>query len=94
MLQLSHRYARSHSEAAILRRHKISSEHDYPDAATSCLIDNILRIHTSGYRRCSVVVEVEMQLTVSGCKLQVFEEQGVVQKSQSIEDIEIELSIL
>lgn len=35
-----------------------------------------------------------MQLTVSGSKLQVFEEQGVIQKSQSVKDIEVELSTL
>lgn len=40
----------------------------------------------------AVVVNVEMQLAISGAELLLLQEQWVVQQGQSVEDIKIELN--
>lgn len=66
-------------------------KHDHPNTASFLLVDVVLHINSTSDCTCTVVEQIEMQLTVSRAELLRFEEERVVKKGKSIEDVEIVL---
>ena len=69
-------------------------QHDNSNTAHLILIRQVLVIDTTRDRRCTVVVQVEMELAIAGAKLELFEEQRVVVQSKSIEDVKFGLDVV
>lgn len=69
----------------------LSLKHDNPNTASLLFVDVVPPVDSASDCRCTVVVQIEMQLTIPRSKLLWFEEKGVIKKGQSIEDIEIVL---
>ena len=65
--------------------------HDYSYPSPFRSIDTVFRVDTTGHRRRAVVVEVVVQLTVTTAEFQLFQEERIVQESEGVEDVEIEL---
>ena len=70
---------------------KTVSEHDHSYTTTPLLVHIVLGIDSASNRKCSVIEKIVVQLTISRSKLLPFEEQGIIQEGQRIEDIKIEL---
>lgn len=66
-------------------------QHDNTHATHLLLIGQVLVVDATGDGRRAVVVQVEVELTVTGAKLELFEEQRVVVQSESVEDVELGL---
>lgn len=69
-------------------------EHDNTDTAHVLIRRQVLVIDSARDKRRTVVVKVVVQLTVSCAKLLLLEEQRVVEKRKSIQDIEFGLRYL
>lgn len=68
-----------------------SLKHDHPNTASFLLVNVVLHINSTGDCTCTVVEQIEMQLTVSRAEFLRFEEERVVKKGESIEHVEIVL---
>lgn len=66
-------------------------QHDNANSSHSLLIRQILLVDSSRNRGGSVIVEVEMELTIACAEFELLEEQGVIVKCESVEDVEFRL---
>lgn len=63
-------------------------QHNNPNPIHLRLINLIILIHTATQLRRPPVKQVKVQLSITGLELVVFEEQGVVEEGQGVEDVE------
>lgn len=66
-------------------------QHDKPNAPHLLLVRQVPLVDSSRYRRCAVVIQVVVKLAVTSSELELFEEQGVVEQSEGIENVEFGL---
>jgi len=71
-------------------RHSTMPRLKHDDTNTSHLgvIGEVLVVNSTHNRRSTVVVEVEVQLTIAGAELEILKEQRVVVRSEGVEDVE------
>jgi hypothetical protein len=67
-------------------------EHDDTNASHLGLVGEVLVVDSTRNRRSTVIVEVEMQLTITGAELEFLKEQRVVVRSKGVEDVETGLN--
>lgn len=63
------------------------SQHHNAHASSPLLIGKILLVDSARNGRRSVIVQVEMELTVTGAELELFEKQRVIGEGEGVEDI-------
>ena len=80
-------------EYAIDRLALTRLKHHHPNTPPCRFICVVLRVDTSGNGRGPVVVEVKVQLAVTGAEFEGFEEDGVVEEGEGVEDVEVGLRL-
>lgn len=69
-------------------------QHNNTNSTHLVLIGQVLPIDTSRDRRRTVVVNIVVELTVTGAELELFKEEGVVVEGEGVEDVEFGLVIV
>lgn len=69
-------------------------QHDNTNTAHLILIGQVLLVDTTRDRRCTVVIQVEMELAIAGTELELLEEQGVVVQSKGIKNVKLGLDVV
>ena len=70
----------------------LSKQH-HSDTTSHFLIRHILLVHSSTYWWRPPVVQVVVQLAVTGTKLQLLQKEGVVLQGEGVEDVEFGLRL-
>lgn len=71
-----------------------SLQHDDTNTAHLILIRQVLVVDAPRNWRCTVVVQIEMELAIAGTELELFEEKRVVVQSKGIEDVKLGLKVV
>lgn len=69
-------------------------QHDHTNASHLLLVRQVALIDSTGNRCCTVVVDIIVKLAITSAELELFEEEGVVVDSESVENVEFGLGLL
>jgi hypothetical protein len=67
-------------------------KHDHSNPASVLFVNLVVIIDTASDVLCPPIEEVVVQLSITSPELLLLEEESIIQKRQSVEDIEVELS--